>query len=150
MVAGIVYRSPSAIRRIVPRRIFPDRVLGTDPVAHDLHDLRDDLAVRAFHACFQDDEADRQLPFELVRHADHRALGHVRVRGEDLLHRPGREAMAGDVDDVVGAGHDEDVVVLVDVAGVGGLVVAGKGGEVCLAEALVRVPERRRGARRHR
>ena len=58
--------------------------------------------------------------------------------------------MAGDVDDVVGAGHDEDVAVLVDVAGIGGLVVAGKGVEVRLAEALVRVPERRRGAGRHR
>ena len=46
------------------------------------------------------------------------------MRGEHLLHRAGREAVACDVDDVVGARHDEDVAVLVDVAGVGRLVVA--------------------------
>ena len=40
--------------------------------------------------------------------------------------RAGREPVAGDVDDVVGAGHDVDVAVLVDEAGIGGLVVAGK------------------------
>ena len=28
MVAGILYSSPSAIERMVPRRILPDRVLG--------------------------------------------------------------------------------------------------------------------------
>src|SRR5688500_18349851 len=58
--------------------------------------------------------------------------------------------MAGDVDDVVGTGHDEDVARVVEVAGVRGLVVAGKGGEVRLAEALVRLPERWRRAGRHR
>ena len=45
--------------------------------------------------------------------------------------------MARDVDDVVGAAHDVDVAVVVDEAGVGGLVVAGKLGEVALPEALV-------------
>jgi hypothetical protein len=58
--------------------------------------------------------------------ADDGALGDVAVRGEHLLHAAGREAVAGDVDDVVGAAHDVDVAVVVDEAGVGGLVVAGE------------------------
>ena len=44
----------------------------------------------------------------------------------DLLHRAGREPVAGDVDDVVDAAHHEQVAVLVDVAAVAGHVVAGE------------------------
>ena len=57
--------------------------------------------------------------------------------------------MAGDVDDVVGAAHDVEVAVGVLEAGVGGLVVAGKLGEVAL-EALVLLPQRRQARRRQR
>jgi hypothetical protein len=44
--------------------------------------------------------------------------------------------MAGDVDDVVGARHDEEVAVLVHVARVRRLVVAGELVEIGRAEAL--------------
>ena len=44
--------------------------------------------------------------------------------GDHLLHRAGREPVAGDVDDVVDATHHEQVAVLVDVAAVAGEVVA--------------------------
>ena len=77
-------------------------------------------------------------PFSGVGHADHRALRDRRVRGEHRLHRPGREPVAGHVDDVVGAAHHEQVAVLVDVPAVAGEVVALEGGEV----------RRRRTARR--
>ena len=56
--------------------------------------------------------------------------------------------MAGDVDDVVGTGHHVNVSVLVDVAGVGGFVVAGKVGEVGVHVTLVRVPQGGQGAGR--
>jgi hypothetical protein len=36
--------------------------------------------------------------------------------------------MAGDTDDVIGAGHHEHLARIVDVSGVGGLVVTGEGG----------------------
>ena len=78
----------------------------------------------AVDARLQNDEADGQLALQLVGDADHGALGDVRMRGEHLLHRSGREAVAGDVDDVVGPRHDVDVAVLVDVARVGRLVEA--------------------------
>ena len=58
--------------------------------------------------------------------------------------------MPGDVDDVVGAAHHVDIARLADVAGIAGEVVAGKGGQIRLAEAVCRVPERRRRPRRHR
>ena len=54
--------------------------------------------------------------------------------------------MAGDIDDVVGAAHHEDIAVLVLVAGVGGFVVAGEFGEIGFLEALVLLPQRRQAA----
>jgi hypothetical protein len=66
-------------------------------------------------------------PFSCVGHADHGAFGHVRVRGQHLFHAAGRQAVARDVDDVIGARHDVEVAVLVDHAGIAGLVVAGEG-----------------------
>ena len=65
------------------------------------------------------------------------------MRGEHLLDRSGRKSVAGDVDDVVGASHHEDVAVVVDVAGVGRLVVTGEAREVGAEEAIICFPERR-------
>jgi len=48
------------------------------------------------------------------------------MAAKHLLHTPGREPMAGDVDDVVGATHDIDVALFVLEAGVGGLVIASR------------------------
>ncbi len=69
-------------------------------------------------------------PFKRVVDADDRAFGHVGMVRQHLFHVAGGEPVAGDVDDVVGAGHHEDIAVLVDVAGVAGLIVAGILGEV--------------------
>ena len=55
--------------------------------------------------------------------------------------------MARDVDDVVGAAHDEHVAVLVHEAGVGGFVVAGEFREIAFPEALVLLPQRRQARR---
>ena len=117
MVAGIFHSLLSAIFCMVPRRILPDRVLGrrlttvavlkdghrADAVAHHLHDLLDDLVVAAGDPGLQHDEADGHLALEVVVHAEDRALGHVLVVGQHLLHGAGGEAVAGHVDDVVGA-----------------------------------------------
>ena len=144
IVGGVVYFSPSAMRRIVPRRIFPDRVLGRRSTIHSrlecgdrseafvdqLHDLGDDVLGRPIDAGLEDEEAERQLSLERVGDSDHRALRDVGVRREHLFHCAGREPVPRDVDDVVGPGHDEDVALLVDVAGVGRLVVARKLREV--------------------
>ena len=45
--------------------------------------------------------------------------------------------MARDIDDVVGATHDEEIAVVVLEAGIGGFVVAGKFAEIGFGEALV-------------
>ena len=63
---------------------------------------------------------------------------------EHLLHAPVDRRWPGDVDDVVGAGHDPQVAVLVDVAGVRGLVVAREALQVGALEALVVLPQGRR------
>ena len=58
--------------------------------------------------------------------------------------------MAGNVDDVVGTAHDVEIAIGVLEARVGGLVVAGKLGEITLLEALVLLPQRRQAGRRQR
>ena len=55
--------------------------------------------------------------------------------------------MAGDIDDVVGARHDEQIAVVIDIAGIGGLIVAGKLREVGLRNR-VRIPQCRQAAGR--
>ena len=139
--------------RIVARRILPERVFGRRATtrASRKHATGADLARArsatssprssprvALGARLQHDEPERHLPAQLVGDADHGALGDVGVRRDDLLHRAGREAVAGDVDDVVDAPHHEQVAVLVDVAAVAGQVVAREAREV----------GRRRSARR--
>jgi len=95
-------------------------------------------------------QAQGRLAFELVGDPDHGALRDIRVRGEDFFDGTGREPVPGDIDDVVGASHDEDIALLVDVSGIGREVVARERSEIGVVEALVGVPERRGGARRHR
>ena len=51
--------------------------------------------------------------------------------------------MPGDIDDVVGAAHDEDVAVIVLEAGVGGFVIARKLREVALGKTLIGLPQGR-------
>jgi hypothetical protein len=80
-------------------------------------------------------EPQRQLALELVRDADDGALGHIRMIRQHLLHAAGGEAMAGHVDDVVDAAHDEQIAVVVDEAGIAGQVVPGLV-QVGLQEAL--------------
>ena len=141
IVLGTGSGRPSAMPRIVRRRILPDRVFGRP--GHD-----DDLLERRHRADLVADRRRRSpaagrsasisapalsttnargtWPLSGVVHADDRALGHQRVGGHDGLHGPGREPVTGDVDHVVGAAHDEDVAVLVEVAAVAGGVAAGE------------------------
>ena len=95
-------------------------------------------------------KTDRQLAFHLVIDADHGALGDVRVPSQNFLHAAGRQAMAGDIDDVVRPRHDVGVAVVIDVSRVGGFVVTRKLGKVGFDETLVRPPERRKRAGRQR
>ena len=138
IVAGMRHSSPSAILRIVPRRILPERVFGsaltmrtclkdaTGPISSRTRATSSAAIVRALtlDPRLQDGEADRHLTLEIIGDPDDRALGDIRVGGEHLLHRAGRKPVAGGVDDVVGPAHDVDVAVVVDVARVGGHVVA--------------------------
>ena len=130
-----------------------DRVFGRPPTTEtslkrrdraDLvaHQRRPARARRSSGSCvdagLEHHEAARHLALQRVGDADHRALGDRGVGGDDGLHRPGGEPVPGDVDDVVGAAHHEEVAVLVDVAAVAGEVVAVEGRQV----------RRRRTARR--
>ncbi len=111
-----------------------------DAVAHPLHRLALDLFGRARDAGLQDQEAQRHLALQRVGDADHRALGNVGMAGQRLLDAAGREPMPGDVDDVVGPGHDVDIAVGVDETGVGGLVEAGEGAQIRGDEFIVGLP----------
>ena len=122
---------PSAISRMVLRRILPGPGLGQ--AADHASTSRTPRPARSRRAparpararsssgsastpALSTTKPARHLALELVGDPDHRALGHRRVRGEHRLHRAGREPVPGHVDDVVGAAHDVQVAVLVEVA----------------------------------
>ncbi len=63
------------------------------------------------------------------------------MTGQHLLDRTGGEPVAGGVDDVVGAAHDVHVAVVVEVARVGGQVVAVVLRQVRVDPAVIATPE---------
>ena len=144
IVAGGVYSRPAAMSRMVARRILPERVfgrrattrasrkqaIGPDAVAHERDELVAQLGLVAVGAGLEHHQSERQLAAQLVGHAEDRAFGDVGMGRDDLLHGAGREPVAGDVDDVVGAPHHEQVAVLVEVPAVAGQVPAGIAREI--------------------
>src|SRR6516165_438066 len=92
-----------------------------DFFAHETDALLLDLVRGSVDSGLEHDEAAGDFALELVCDADHGAFGDILVRREHLLHPTGREPVAGDVDDVVGAAHDMDVAVFVLEAGIGRL-----------------------------
>src|SRR5690606_21463658 len=93
-------------------------------------------------AVLEYDETAGHLTADLVVDADHRGLGHGRVRGQHRLDRPGRKPVSSNVDHIVDAAHHEQVAVVVDVSAVAGEVVAGIFDEVAGLIAGVVVPQR--------
>ena len=77
------------------------------------------------------------LALEVVREADHRGFGDLRMRDQRALDFRGAEAMAADVDDVVDAAGDPVVAVGIAAAAVAGEIHAGIGLEIGVDEALV-------------
>ena len=61
--------------------------------------------------------------------------------GKHLFQLARRQAVARDIDDVVGARHDVEIAVLVLVAGITGLVIAGEGRQIFLDKGVVRAPD---------
>ncbi|EGE58250.1 hypothetical protein RHECNPAF_3340049 [Rhizobium etli CNPAF512] len=90
----------------------------------------------------------RRLTLQRIDDTDDRAFGDIGMLRANFLHRAGREAMTGTIDDVVGPRHDEEVAVLIDIAGVGGLVITGKLVEIGRSETVIRMPEGRQTAGR--
>src|SRR6516165_7591986 len=84
-----------------------------DLVANERNAFLLDFSRRPVDAGFEHDEAAWHLALERILDAEHGAFGDVRMRGEHFLHATGREPVAGDIDDVVGAAHDENVAVVV-------------------------------------
>ena len=82
--------------------------------------------------------------------ADDGALGDGMVQRQHLFERARREAVPRDVDDVVGAAHDEDIAVGVDVSGIARRVEARERIEIRLAEPLEASPDAGERARRQR
>jgi hypothetical protein len=81
------------------------------------------LASASPHAgVFEHGKGHGHLAFELIGHADHGDLGHHRVAGDAFFNFAGAQAVAGHVDDVVGAAQNEEVTVGVADAPVKGAV----------------------------
>ena len=120
----------------------------TDAIADELNGFALDLVSRPYDTGLQHQEAERNLPLERIRNADHGAFGNIGMCRQDLLDLPGGEAMGGDIDDVVGSGRCVDVAVAVDEPGIGGLIEAGKGAQISGDEFVVGLPQARQRAGR--
>src|SRR5699024_3783504 len=113
----------------------------SDLPAHQGDEFVDDsVRIGRLGGVAENDEGAGDLALDLGMDRDDGGLGHSRVGGDDGLDDAGRQAVTGDVDDIVGAPHDVDVAVLVEVAGVAGEVVAVEGGQVRGDEARVIAP----------
>ena len=99
------------------------------------------------HTFGQADKSERQLAFQFVGHSNNRAFRHIRVVGQHFFHRAGRQAVAGNIDHVVGPRHDIDITIFVDHAGVTGFVIAGERGQIRFAVPCLGVPQVWQGTR---
>ncbi len=142
---------PSTVARTARRTIFADRVFGkegTNTTRSGANALPELLGDERAHVLLQRGHAGREhaehpcdLALDLVRHADRRRLGDrgMRDRGRLELGRP--DALAGDVQRVVGAPVQEPVAVLVDRGPVAVRPHAGEAAPVRLQVALGVAPE---------
>ena len=149
--------SPIATARTARRRIFAERVFGSASTSTTREGLNgrpsswatssasSPASVRA--AAGRHHEAPHRLALGLVRHADHRRLGHGRVRHQHRLHLGRAEPLAGHVDRVVGAPEQEPLAVLVDLRPVAVAPDAGEHRPVGLDVALGVAPDAARHAR---
>ncbi|MNJ50129.1 hypothetical protein D3C77_453910 [compost metagenome] len=64
------------------------------------------------------------------------------MTGDQVFHLTGGQPMPGDVDDVVGASHDVDKTIVIQITAVAGVVVTRIGREVSVQVALVIAPQR--------
>ena len=118
---------------------------------HFLFELRATFLGLDQRRVLQRREHDGLLTLELIGDADHGDLGDRRVRLHGFLDLAGAEAVAGDVDHVVGAPEDEVVAVVIAHGPVrGGVQQLLELAEVALHEALVVAVDRREAARRQR
>ena len=92
---------------------------------------------------FEYDERAGHLSFDLIVHSDDGALGDRGVASNGGFKGPGGETVAGDVDHVVGAAHDVEITVFIDVPAITGGVEAGEGGQIGRDVALVVTPQSR-------
>ena len=81
-------------------------------------------------------------------HTDHRTLGDVGMRSDHGFHRPRRQPVPGDVDDVIGAAHDVYVAILIHEATVTAGVVPRMVGQIRADVPVVVTPQGRQGSRR--
>ena len=105
---------------------------------------------RAFDAGFEDQEAQRDLALQRVGDADDGTFRNIGMGGQHLLDLAGRQAVSGDVDDVVGTGHHVDIPVGVDQPGVAGLIQAREGPQIRSDESLIGLPQGRQRPGRQR
>jgi hypothetical protein len=94
-----------------------DRLEGRhrpDLVAHQLDQFLFQLFLPSVDTILDDDKPAGNWPFSASEYRSPR-LGDGWMAGEYLLHAAGRKPVAGHIDDVVGARHDEQIAVLVDV-----------------------------------
>src|SRR5439155_13388207 len=114
--------------------------LGTCDRADRLYDMLAELfrqLLASLVSTAKSDEGEDRLSGDRVLTSDHGRYGHLPMRDERGLDFGGRDAVPGDLHDVVDTSHEPEVAVLVASGAVAGEVLPGVAAPVRLAVALV-------------
>src|SRR5215470_1680458 len=112
-----------------------------DLVPNQLDELGTDHGRVGAGAGLEHHEAARYLPLDRIFDPDHGTLSHRGMAGQHLFHLAGGQPMAGHVEHIVGAAHDEQVPVRVHVTAVTGQVAPRVMRQVRVDVALVVAPQ---------
>ena len=81
------------------------------------------------------------MAFQIICHADNGAFGNIGMAGQHLFHSAGRQAVAGNVDDIISAGHDVKIAVGIHISGIAGFVISGEMRQIAFVKAVIGVPQ---------
>src|SRR5690554_2383574 len=123
---------------------------GADLLAHQGDKLLLQRKFITIKAILGDNQPDRNLPPEGIMDTDNGTLGYGLVGPDDFFHFAGREPVSGNIDDIIGATHDEKVTILVKVAAIASQVVARISGHIGALKTLGVLPNTNQAAGRQR
>ena len=81
------------------------------------------------------------MPLEIIGNTDHRTFSNIGMVCQHFFELAGGQAMTGNINHIIGAGHDVEIAIGIAIAGITGFIIAGKSREIFLNKSLIRTPD---------